>query len=426
MPNKKDSLPKLLTIRQAAEILNVHVETLRRWDTSGKLKAIRVSDRGDRRYDPEAIRAILDSKKTIMTKQSPRCIYCNNQEPDSFKRKAHVLSQFMGNFQPDIYFLGDVVCDNCNEILGKSIEKHFAEKSFEGLIARLHLRRKKDKQSSVILYDSSLLKFHFSSDETITFDPLFLLVKSVLEKIGSTKDPLLLLKKGDLYAFVFAEEVASITSKNEINKLKYKIKPFREGAETAEWVGDRDDSVKIVEAAMTALALKANFSDETVNEESKQIKSSFIAQQNVDIKTARFVAKVVFEYFVYCANASGFLSTIYSEELKPVCDFIKEGTGDAKNFVSVINNNFVSERIKQGNNHYFVAFEVVNGFLIGKVAFMDTIAYQINLGKSPFSLATNTIGNGHAFNLSDKTAKKMRVNKILVLGTHEFSIYNKR
>src|SRR3989339_546482 len=377
MPNKKDSLPKLLTIRQAAEILNVHVETLRRWDTSGKLKAIRVSDRGDRRYDPEAIRAILDSKKTIMTKQSPRCIYCNNQEPDSFKRKAHVLSQFMGNFQPDIYFLGDVVCDNCNEILGKSIEKHFA-------------------------------------------------VKSVLEKIGSTKDPLLLLKKGDLYAFVFAEEVASITSQNEINKLKYKIKPFREGAETAEWVGDRDDSVKIVEAAMTALALKANFSDETVNEESKQIKSSFIAQQNVDIKTARFVAKVVFEYFVYCANASGFLSTIYSEELKPVCDFIKEGTGDAKNFVSVINNNFVSERIKQGNNHYFVAFEVVNGFLIGKVAFMDTIAYQINLGKSPFSLATNTIGNGHAFNLSDKTAKKMRVNKILVLGTHEFSIYNKR
>ena len=46
MPKNKDELPKLLTIRQAAEILNVHVETLRRWDKSGKLKAIRVNERG--------------------------------------------------------------------------------------------------------------------------------------------------------------------------------------------------------------------------------------------------------------------------------------------------------------------------------------------------------------------------------------------
>jgi excisionase family DNA binding protein len=50
MPKNKTTLPKLLTIRQAAEILNVHVETLRRWDKSGRLKAIRVNERGDRRY----------------------------------------------------------------------------------------------------------------------------------------------------------------------------------------------------------------------------------------------------------------------------------------------------------------------------------------------------------------------------------------
>lgn len=56
MPKNKDRLPKLLTIRQAAEILNVHVETLRRWDRSGKLKAIRVNDRGDRRYKPEDLK----------------------------------------------------------------------------------------------------------------------------------------------------------------------------------------------------------------------------------------------------------------------------------------------------------------------------------------------------------------------------------
>ena len=63
MPKTKDELPKLLTIRQTAEVLNVHVETLRRWDKRGKLKAVRVNERGDRRYDPRDIETILKNKK---------------------------------------------------------------------------------------------------------------------------------------------------------------------------------------------------------------------------------------------------------------------------------------------------------------------------------------------------------------------------
>jgi len=59
MPRTKDKLPKLLTIRQAAEILNVHVETLRRWDKNGKLKAIRVNERGDRRYKPKDLEKLI-------------------------------------------------------------------------------------------------------------------------------------------------------------------------------------------------------------------------------------------------------------------------------------------------------------------------------------------------------------------------------
>lgn len=51
-------MKKLLTIRQAAELLNVNIETLRRWDRKGKLKAVRVGNRhgvGDRRYKQEDI-----------------------------------------------------------------------------------------------------------------------------------------------------------------------------------------------------------------------------------------------------------------------------------------------------------------------------------------------------------------------------------
>lgn len=60
---ENDELSELLTIRQAAKILNVNVETLRRWDKKGKLEAIRISSRGDRRYRKEDIKKFINNKK---------------------------------------------------------------------------------------------------------------------------------------------------------------------------------------------------------------------------------------------------------------------------------------------------------------------------------------------------------------------------
>lgn len=54
---------KLLRIREAANLLGVSVMTLRRWDNSGKLKAIKVSSRGDRRYSLEDVEAFIKENK---------------------------------------------------------------------------------------------------------------------------------------------------------------------------------------------------------------------------------------------------------------------------------------------------------------------------------------------------------------------------
>ena len=43
-------MSKLLSIQEAADFLGVNPETLRRWDRAGKLVAIKMSDRGDRKY----------------------------------------------------------------------------------------------------------------------------------------------------------------------------------------------------------------------------------------------------------------------------------------------------------------------------------------------------------------------------------------
>lgn len=50
---------KLLRIKAAAEMLGVNPETLRRWDREGRLKAIKISKRGDRRYRLEELEKFL-------------------------------------------------------------------------------------------------------------------------------------------------------------------------------------------------------------------------------------------------------------------------------------------------------------------------------------------------------------------------------
>lgn len=45
-----DNLPEVLSVRQAADVLGIHPDTVRRWDAQGKLRAIRIGPRGARQY----------------------------------------------------------------------------------------------------------------------------------------------------------------------------------------------------------------------------------------------------------------------------------------------------------------------------------------------------------------------------------------
>ena len=56
------NLANLLTIKQASEILNVHPNTLRNWDKSGLLKAVRIGVRRDRRYKKSDVLNLMEAK----------------------------------------------------------------------------------------------------------------------------------------------------------------------------------------------------------------------------------------------------------------------------------------------------------------------------------------------------------------------------
>lgn len=56
---KLADLPDLLTVREVADLLRVSPLTIKRWGKRGKLPAIRINSRGDRRYKKEAILWLL-------------------------------------------------------------------------------------------------------------------------------------------------------------------------------------------------------------------------------------------------------------------------------------------------------------------------------------------------------------------------------
>ena len=56
---QKPVISAMLSTRDVASFLNVHINTVRRWSNKGRLKSYRVSRRGDRRFWKEDVDALL-------------------------------------------------------------------------------------------------------------------------------------------------------------------------------------------------------------------------------------------------------------------------------------------------------------------------------------------------------------------------------
>ena len=56
----------LLTSSEVARMLNVHINTIRRWSNQGILKAYRIGPRADRRFQREEIAAFLDKAHDLI------------------------------------------------------------------------------------------------------------------------------------------------------------------------------------------------------------------------------------------------------------------------------------------------------------------------------------------------------------------------
>lgn len=64
-PEDGNGRRRMLTMRDACRVLNVHSNTLRRWSDLGLVKAYRIGLRGDRRFKMEDIEELLVARAKI-------------------------------------------------------------------------------------------------------------------------------------------------------------------------------------------------------------------------------------------------------------------------------------------------------------------------------------------------------------------------
>ena len=61
-----EEVHSMLTGKEVAQILNVHINTVRRWSNRGILRAYRIGARGDRRFERvDVIKLLLDQSGLI-------------------------------------------------------------------------------------------------------------------------------------------------------------------------------------------------------------------------------------------------------------------------------------------------------------------------------------------------------------------------
>lgn len=122
----------LLTIGQAAKILGVSIDTLRRWDANGKLRPVRLDPSGHRYYRKEDIEILQKDLFASATKwafsqyafEPPEDFYCSNSAMFQirlvkFQNRLAEIPALKGNFSLIVAVVGEIGNNSFDHNLGQ-------------------------------------------------------------------------------------------------------------------------------------------------------------------------------------------------------------------------------------------------------------------------------------------------------------------
>lgn len=146
-------MSKYYSIREFSKILGVSAQTLRNWDSNGKLKPHHTSLNGYRYYSHEQLNQVMNIKPNLDRKIIGYCRVSSNKQKDDLERQVESMRMYLISKGKPFEIITDI---------GSGI--NYKKKGLRELI-KLITQNKVDKV--VVIYKDRLLRFGFELIEYI-------------------------------------------------------------------------------------------------------------------------------------------------------------------------------------------------------------------------------------------------------------------
>lgn len=314
-----------------------------------------------------------------------KCIYCLEDKPQtSFTKTEHVLPQSFGRFENN-FTLNGIVCDDCNQHFGNSLEMDLGRDTFEGISRyEYEVRDPKDFKS---LGKRSRLQI------SVAEGPF----KGALAYLEYSQERDIIISK-PLPQVGFSHNGSQNYKYFELNKIPDKAELDAQGLDYANKVRVFGDSFEKAGKALAEREIFPKFERETPFLEDGSGKWEFEFEGNIDKIICRAIAKIAFNYLAYWQGSEFVLQS----EFDPIRQYIRTGEQKEDSFIQISNKNILVDEPSQGSKrliHVVITNWEKNGVsIISRVSLFNFLSYTILLTKE-YARPIPNLRKGHWFNL---------------------------
>jgi hypothetical protein len=344
----------------------------------------------------------------------PKCIYCTKSEPEvSFSRREHVIPEMFGTYEDnptsENLTLRGLVCDKCNSDVFGPLESRFKEDTEEGiwyqqmykLTGSCQVRIRNDKVKST--YSSGLGDKFF--DEMFPFlDWMDGDWKVVLLPQIKIKQP------GGGFHVLLIDRLKALPA-GKRSKIKQQLAAVN-SKDVRIFVGgdSADDALALDEAIQLVRNLGIPYKEGSrkfAPVEPSEGEKQFVVNMECTVGNdyGRVIAKIVFNYFAYCAQSCGLEQVLHDSSFDRLRSYVV-GSLDLPIKEVIIDMGaqpVIWDEKEKGGRFvvHVVAFRVEDGNIIAEVSLLGRMVYKLLMGPVPDGLDPVNLGCGHLFSPFD-------------------------
>ena len=334
------------------------------------------------------------------------CVYCGRTKETVAFTREHVIPRLLGSFSnsPTIE-----ICKECNSNIFSPLEIRFKEDTNEGITCQM--LNFQNKHEIRVRND----KFKLSMDlgiEEILFNETFPFFTFTDGKLNIKFVPQIRINGygDDGYIILLIDNLKKLSPEGkDFRKLK-KFLSNKQSKDVSVFVQKEGEDHRSPLDEAYALVRELGIDYKPGEEKNLDFKDGVVAPKveieievNVGADTGRVLAKMAFNYLIFCARSSNLPEIVNHKNFNrikqyilgeleiPIRDiFLEDPTFDSH----------IADEAEEGKRliAHIVILQIINNELVASISFMGRMVYKIKLGEIPDELNLPTFGNGHVFN----------------------------